>query len=329
MLEMSMISYPEEDGAFPHMAGITFSVDKSIPSSVKVDDNGFFTKVDGEYRVYDVKIFDKESGEYKPLELNKTYVFAGADYYVLNFGSGMAMFKDAKVVESEGMLDVEVLERYITDNLNGVIGEEYKNMNSRITFTEGKANSSLDKFSDLTVGAEYSEAAKFVLDNGIMEGKTENTFGPYDAVDRAMAVTVLWRLEGSPVVNYAMKFEDVENGSWYYEAVRWASAEGIVKGYSEDKFAPADVVTREQLASIMWRYAKNENTDVSIGENTNILSYEDVFIVSEYAIPAFQWTCGSGILTGSEDGMLSPKDAANRIQLAFALYGYSQIATVE
>ena len=290
MLEMSMISYPQEDGAFPHMSGITFSVNKSIPSSIKVDENGFFTKVDGDYRVYDVKVLDKESGNYKALELDKKYILAAADYYILNFGSGMSMFKDAKVVESEGMLDVEVLERYITDNLNGVIGEEYKDVVNRITFTDGYENA----------------------DN---EDK---------AVTRAEAIVALWNMEGSPIVNFAMKFDDVSAEMPYAEAIRWAAAVKIVNGCSESSFAPDDVLTREQLAAILWRYAKSENIDVSIGENTNILSYEDVFSVSDYAIPAFQWTCGSGVLSGNTASTLAPKNAVNESQLEEALFRYSE-----
>ena len=323
MLEMSMISYPEEDGAFPHVSGMTFSVDKSIPSSVKVDESGFFTGVDGERRVYDVKVLDKESGTYKDLKLDEKYIIASSDYYVLSFGSGMSMFKDAKVVESEGMLDVEVVERYITDNLKGVIGEEYKNVDRRITFTDGKATTSPDTFGDLT--AEYTEAAKFVLDNGFMTGVTENTFAPEQLLNRAEAVTVLWRMAGCPIVNYAMSFKDVEKENSYTEAVRWAASEGIVNGYTDDVFAPFDEITREQLAVIMWRYAKNENKDVSIGENTNILSYEDVFAVSDYAIPAFQWTCGSKIMSGKTNSTLSPKEEVSRIQFASVLYKYSLI----
>ena len=290
MLEMSMISYPQEDGAFPHMSGITFSVNKSIPSSIKVDENGFFTKVDGDYRVYDVKVLDKESGNYKALELDKKYILAAADYYILNFGSGMSMFKDAKVVESEGMLDVEVLERYITDNLNGVIGEEYKDVVNRITFTDGYENA----------------------DN---EDK---------AVTRAEAIVALWNMEGGPASDFAMKFDDVSAETPYAEAIRWAAAVKIVNGCSESSFAPDDVLTREQLAAILWRYAKSENIDVSIGENTNILSYEDVFTVSDYAIPAFQWTCGSGIMSGNTISTLAPGEQVNRIFFASVLHKYAQ-----
>ena len=323
MLEMGMMPYPEECGAFPHMSGLIFYVDKSIPSSIKVDDQGFFISVEGDYRVYDVKVLDKESGEYKALELDKKYIIAASDYYILDFGGGLSMFKDANVVESEGMLDIEILERYITDNLNGVIGEEYKDISQRIIFTDGKVNDASDDFS------KDAEAVSFVLDNGYMTGVSADNFALEEATNRAMAVTVLWRMAGSPVVNYAMSFKDVEMESWYTESVRWAASTGIVNGCTNEQFAPDEGITREQLASIMWRYAKYENKDVSVGENTNILSYEDVFLTSEYAIPALQWSCGSGILSGYANGTLAPQEVASRIQLASALYRYSQIMKSE
>ena len=136
-LEMAVMNYPEEDGSFPHMSGVTFSVNKSIPTSVKVDANGFFEKVDSAYRVYNVKVLDKTSGEYKALDPNGKYVLAGFNYFLLDFGGGMTMFKDAKILDAEGTLDVELLENYIVEHLGGVIGEEYAEVKPNISFTDG------------------------------------------------------------------------------------------------------------------------------------------------------------------------------------------------
>ena len=136
-LEMAVMNYPEEDGSFPHMSGVTFSVNKSIPTSVKVDENGFFEKVDGAYRVYNVKVLDKTSGEYKALDPNGKYILAGFNYFILDFGGGMTMFKDAKILDAEGTLDVELLENYIVEHLGGVIGEEYAEVKPNISFTDG------------------------------------------------------------------------------------------------------------------------------------------------------------------------------------------------
>lgn len=140
MLEMGVMNYPKEDGSFPHMSGVKFSINKSVPTSVKVDENGFFTGVDGNYRVYDVMVLDK-NGNYQPLDLNATYTFAGFNYFVLDFGGGMAMFKDATILDDEGTLDVEVLERYIVEHLAGVIGTEYAAPQGRMIITEGYGTS--------------------------------------------------------------------------------------------------------------------------------------------------------------------------------------------
>ena len=137
MLEMGVMNYPEENGSFPSMSGVTFSLNTAIPTSVKTDENGFFTSVDGDYRVYGVKVLDKESGEYRDLDLNKKYVLAGFNYHLLSQGDGMAMFKDANPTQAEGTLDIELLENYIVDHLGGTIGEEYAQPQGRITFTEG------------------------------------------------------------------------------------------------------------------------------------------------------------------------------------------------
>ena len=140
LLEMGVMKYPEENGSFPSMSGVTFSLNTAIPTSVKTDENGFFTDVDGDYRVYGVKVLDKESGEYRDLDPQGKYVLAGFDYHLRSLGDGMAMFKDAKLMDAEGTLDVELLEVYITQYLDGVIGEKYAQPEGRITFTEGHTN---------------------------------------------------------------------------------------------------------------------------------------------------------------------------------------------
>ena len=95
--------------------------------------------MDGEYRVYGVKVFDKESGEYCDLDVAKKYVLAGFNYHLLSQGDGLAMFKDAQLIDAEGTLDIELVEGYITEHLDGVIGEEYAAPQGRITFTVGKS----------------------------------------------------------------------------------------------------------------------------------------------------------------------------------------------
>ena len=144
MMEMAVMSWPAEDGSFPHLSGITFSVNTAIPSSVVVNELEEFVEISGEYRVYDIEVFDKETGKYEPLSLSKTYTLAASNYFLLEYGSGMTMLKNAKIIQNEGMLDVEALERYIVETLDGTVGEEYAEVKANITFTDGVIEDSTD-----------------------------------------------------------------------------------------------------------------------------------------------------------------------------------------
>lgn len=128
-----------------------------------------------------------------------------------------------------------------------------------------------------------------------MNGTGETTFSPDETTTRGMIVTMLHRLEKEPAAA-AAGFADVDAGSWYADAVAWAAANGVVNGVSDTAFAPETAITREQMAAILYRYAQLKGYDVSVGEDTNILSYTDAGQISEYAIPAMQWACGAGLI---------------------------------
>ena len=152
-----------------------------------------------------------------------------------------------------------------------------------------------------------------------MAGTGAQTFSPDATTSRSMITTILWRMAGGPVVNYAMDFADVPQDQWYSEAIRWAVSEGIASGYG-NTFGTHDPITREQLAVMLYQFAQARGYDVSVGENTNILSYTDVSDVAEYAIPAMQWACGAGIISGTGDGStLTPQGQATRAQAAVML----------
>ena len=167
----------------------------------------------------------------------------------------------------------------------------------------------------------YHDGVHFCLENGLMVGYGDNIFQPNAPTTRAMLIVMLWRLNGSPVVNYALDFADVKEGTWYTEAVRWAKSEGVAGGYGNGKFGPNDTLTREQMVTMLFRYARYKGYDVSVGEDTNILSFDDATTVAEYAIPAMQWACGSGVVGGKDaaDGsglILDPKGSTTRAQMA-------------
>lgn len=180
-------------------------------------------------------------------------------------------------------------------------------------------------FTDVPEDAWYEDAAAYVYKHGLMAGTSATTFAPDVTTSRAMIATILWRMAGSPVVNYAMTYTDVDPAAWYGEAVRWATSEGVVTGYGNGLFGTNDPITREQFATMLWRYAQTEGYDVSIGEDTNILSYTDAFDVAEYAIPAMQWAVGAGIITGTGNGStLTPQGQATRAQAAVMLMRFCE-----
>lgn len=156
----------------------------------------------------------------------------------------------------------------------------------------------------------------------MMNGTSKTTFGPNDSTTRGMIVTVLYRLENEPSAA-AASFTDVVSGQYYTDAVAWANANGIVTGYGNGKFGPNDVVTREQFAAILYRYAQYKKYDVSVGEDTNILSYADAQSISAYAIPAMQWAGGAGIVNGF-NGKLNPQNNATRAEVAAMLMRYCE-----
>ena len=131
-LELCVMLYPNENGSFPHVSGITFEVDSSIVSSVKLDENEVFVSVEGDRRVSNVKVLNPTSGNYEDLQLDKVYTLASHNYLLLDRGNGASMFDNAKIIVNNGMLDVELLEIFITENLSGSIGEDYKSSQGRI-----------------------------------------------------------------------------------------------------------------------------------------------------------------------------------------------------
>ena len=180
----------------------------------------------------------------------------------------------------------------------------------------------ISAFTDADPTAWYHDGVHYALENGIMSGYGNGKFGPDDNTSRAMVAQILWNMEGRPVVNYAMSYTDVDSEAWYTEAVRWATSEKIMSGYGGGKFGPGDAMTREQLVTILYRYAKRKGVDVSVGEDTNILSYDDAFDISEWAIPAMQWAVGSGAVGGRTNTTLNSKDTATRAEIASIIMRY-------
>lgn len=192
-----------------------------------------------------------------------------------------------------------------------------------VSYVKATETPSETKFNDVSANDWFASAVDYVTGKGMMNGTADNTFSPKANTTRGMVVTVLYRLENQPSTS-AASFTDVASGAYYANAVAWANANGIVSGYGSGKFGPNDKVTREQLAAILYRYAQYKKYDVSVGEDTNILSYNDAQSISSYAIPAIQWACGAGVVTGKSGSKLDPKGNATRAEVAAMLMRFCE-----
>lgn len=177
-------------------------------------------------------------------------------------------------------------------------------------------------FSDVDETHWASEDIKYVTEEGLMNGTSEEEFAPEETLTRSMLVTVLYRAAGSPEVNKSIPFSDVSADSYYAAAVNWAQQNGIVNGVTESEFDPEANITREQIATIIYRYANYMGYDVSVGEDTNILSFEDAGDISDFAVEAMQYAVGAGLINGKTESTLNPQDNATRAEIAAILHRF-------
>ncbi|MBP3412720.1 MAG: S-layer homology domain-containing protein [Oscillospiraceae bacterium] len=180
-------------------------------------------------------------------------------------------------------------------------------------------------FTDVPENLWYREAVEYVFENGLMNGMNDSTFAPDKTLNRAMVVTILYRIAGSPEVSGSTVFTDVAEGLWYADAVQWGYENGVVKGVSEDRFAPDQAVTREQMVTFLYRYAKLAGYDVSAAEKTDLSGFEDAASISGYAADAFAWAVGEGIVNGVRETILAPQNTATRGQMAKIIMEYDRL----
>ena len=199
-------------------------------------------------------------------------------------------------------------------------------MDSNITVYAGWEKIAEFPYTDVTSDEWFFDDVRYVWDNGLIDGVTEDAFEPEANVTRAVLIEALWRAEGRPEVESAGLFTDVAEDNAFAGAIAWAKETGIANGYDDGRFGIDDVVTREQTAAFLYRYAQYKKMDVSVGEDTNILSFDDIDTASEYAIPALCWACGADILRGDGNGCLRPADTVTRAELSAQLNRFIEAA---
>lgn len=176
-------------------------------------------------------------------------------------------------------------------------------------------------FTDVKTADWYYDAVQYVYEKGMMTGTGAATFSPNSTTSRGMIVTILHRLEGTPSAVGAA-FTDVPAGQWYTDAVAWASANEIVDGYGNGKFGPDDPITREQMATILYRYSRYKGYDTTV--SGSLSGFSDAAKTSSYAANAMGWAVGTGLIAGMDDGTLAPQGNATRAQAATIFMRYCE-----
>ena len=201
------------------------------------------------------------------------------------------------------------------------VGEDQSETSGVLSVVVGGTNAKMS-FTDVKTTDWFYDEVAYVYEEGIMNGTTDTTFDPNGTLTRAMVVTMLYRMENEPNISAAGTFSDVSRGQWYTEAVEWAAAENIVNGVGNGKFAPNDPITREQLATILYRYL-TEYDGESADATASLASFSDAGKVSSYAETAMKWATGAKIITG-DNGKLMPQGKATRAQAAAMIARFMQ-----
>ena len=191
------------------------------------------------------------------------------------------------------------------------------------TFTQIATEPETLPFTDVKTGDWFYEAVQYVYDKGMMTGVSADRFAPASTTTRGMIVTILYRLENEPAVSGDLPFTDVERGAWYANAVAWAAANDIVNGTSATTFAPNSPITREQMATMLYRFAQYKGMD-AVTLQKNLTGYPDGGQVGDCASPAMSWAVGQGLIAGMENGTLVPQGSATRAQVATILMRFCE-----
>lgn len=259
---------------------------------------------------FPVKISNSGDGVAK---VDKSYASAGAKVTITVTPGRNATVQRITVMDEDG----ERLK--LTENRDGTYS---------FTMPSGTANvyvrfsGSGLPFADVPSGSWYYDDVAYVYGTGLMTGLTATTFGPNLSTTRGMIVTILWRMENEPAAKHGCPFADVRRGSYYEQAIAWASENGIVTGFDASTFAPDQAITREQLAAILFRFAAYRGMD-AVTLRENLSSFQDQAAISAYAVSALNWAVGEGLMQGTGD-KLEPTGSATRAQVAAMLRRFMQ-----
>lgn len=305
-LEASTYCTPEPVGAFPQVAGIEFTINTG--AAYDAGENYPGTTYAEPASINRVTILTVGG---QAFDVDATYTIVTNDFLAAG-GDTYYAFSAAESGYDTGISLDQVVMDYITEELDGTVtAAAYGQTANRIHTIS---------YNDVTAGDWFARDVIYVTLTGLMNG-TGDGFSPNNNINRAQLVTVLYRMAGEPEVTGENPFTDVPDGQWYTDAVLWAAENGITDGTSETTFSPNDALTREQMATFLYRFADFE-TEEPIEITGDLSGYTDADLVADYAVDAMTWAVGEGVISGIGNNTLAPDNTASRAQMATVLTRY-------
>lgn len=306
-LEASTYCTPEPVGAFPQVAGIEFTINTGAAYDAGENYPGTTYAEPASINRVTIQTVGGQA-----FDADATYTIVTNDFLAAG-GDTYYAFSAAESGYDTGISLDQVVMDYITEELDGTVtAARYGQTANRIHTIS---------YNDVTAGDWFARDVIYVTLTGLMNG-TGDGFSPNNNINRAQLVTVLYRMAGQPEVTGENPFTDVPDGQWYTDAVLWAAENGITDGTSETTFSPNNPLTREQMATFLYRFADFE-TEEPIEITGDLSGYTDADLVADYAVDAMTWAVGEGVISGIGDNTLAPDNTASRAQMATVLTRYT------
>ncbi len=315
-------------------AGAEFGID--LPDGVELTEVEFLSDLGSVSHVetqresrYYFGFYDTEnrfSGSYDVAELTFTYTGDADVEIVLGYSQVVTLLADGTTEGDETSSGFTVAVTREDDQGGGSGGSSGGGSSGGGSSSSGNTGGETDigdeetplggaPFTDVPEDAWYKEAVDYVYANGLMSGTSATTFAPSTQLSRAMMVQILYNLEDRPAAAESAAFTDVAADAWYAGAVNWAAGEGIVSGYGNGKFGPDDLITREQMANMLYYYAQWAGLEPSAGADA-LQGFQDAGQVSSWASDAVSWAVSSGLISGTGNQTLAPTATATRAEVA-------------
>lgn len=306
-LEASTYCTPEPVGAFPQVAGIEFTINTGAAYDAGENYPGTTYAEPASINRVTIQTVGGQA-----FDADATYTIVTNDFLAAG-GDTYYAFSAAESGYDTGISLDQVVMDYITEELDGTVtAAAYGQTANRIHTIS---------YNDVTAGDWFTPDVIYVTLTGLMNG-TGDGFSPNNNINRAQLVTVLYRMAGQPEVTGENPFTDVPDGQWYTDAVLWAAENNITDGTSETTFSPNNPLTREQMATFLYRFADFE-TEEPIEITGDLSGYTDADLVADYAVNAMTWAVGEGVISGIGDNTLAPDNTASRAQMATVLTRYT------